>query len=171
MKGSALASLKFSHVPGKSLVCTVLFSKLSLYVCGWRAMVPTRWHLQGALQAQSPAVSSAPDILWDTSVCPGLRDAWGDGTKIGTRGRERGKERPRSLKKPYIQMQSTAGGREMGPSYSGESLWEQSSPVQMFSACSGLNMVPGGKLGWSTACRTWVWRPGFRFLTDIWQVG
>lgn len=69
-----------------------------------------------------------------------------------------------SLKKPHVYPHSTAGSREMGPPYSRERLWK-------FPAPSGLNMVPGGKLGWSVARRRWLWRPGLRFLSGFWQVG
>lgn len=94
MKGSTLASLKFSGVPGKFLICAVFpFSRLLPYVRGWRAVVLCRSLCVGTSreQVQTPVVSCAPQILWDASVCPGLRDARGDGTKWGTPGMFRGK--------------------------------------------------------------------------------
>lgn len=55
MKGSALASLKFSRVPGKFLGCACFHSQGSprRFMGGerWSLEVPARWHLQGALQA------------------------------------------------------------------------------------------------------------------------
>lgn len=163
MKGSALASLKFSGVPGKFLICALPFSRLCPWVHGWKAGVPVCRHLQGSRFRPQWSVALHKSFGTPLSALgSGMVRRWHQ-ARHSEQGQGKESSPYTNWLKVCVYSQPSTGSRETEPFYSRRSLWEQISPVQGLSASSELDMVPER----SAALWRCFWRSGFRFLSGL----